>query len=246
MQSTTVGKLAAALCKVQAELPPVKKNSENPFFKSAYADLAGVVRHAAPVLTKYGLAIVQTCQPTEGKVCVETTLLHESGEWISGAMAVTPTKNDPQGYGSAVTYMRRYGYCAIIGLAAEGEDDDGNAATHAEHPGGFDNAKPAPRKPAPAPHVQQHAPPSGHTMEDFLLVDYKEVSSKPGAAKPWTMWFVKFSTDDGQEKEMGTFDRKIADTLDTLKGQVVTVTYQPGRKPGTLEVLSIQPQDVIP
>jgi hypothetical protein len=131
MKSENIDELAKALIKVQAALKPVPRGSENPFFKSRYAELSACIVHAAPLLTKHGLAIVQTGEPNEGKgATLQTLLIHESGQWISGIMTVTPSKDDPQGYGSALTYLRRYGFMAIIGLAQEGDDDDAEEATH--------------------------------------------------------------------------------------------------------------------
>jgi hypothetical protein len=135
MKSEMISELAKALIKVQAELKPVPRGSENPFFKSRYAELSACIKHATPLLAKHGLAVVQIGQDTKteesyGLANLQTLLIHESGQWISGSMTVTPTKADPQGYGSALTYLRRYGFMAIIGLAQEGDDDDAEAASH--------------------------------------------------------------------------------------------------------------------
>lgn len=122
--SEKIDLLAQALVAAQAELKPAPKDSENPFFKSTYADLTTCIATATPVLVKHGLAVSQM---VDGEGGVTTILLHKSGQWISGTGRFAPTKNDPQGYASAVTYGRRYGYSAIIGLTTE--DDDGNAAS---------------------------------------------------------------------------------------------------------------------
>lgn len=130
MQSNEIGKLAEALAKAQAVMEGASKSSANPFFKSKYADLASVWDACRKPLSDNGLSVVQ---PTEflpdqpDMVCVVTTLMHTSGEWISGRLAGRPVKQDPQGVGSLITYFRRYGLQSIVGIAPE--DDDGNAAS---------------------------------------------------------------------------------------------------------------------
>jgi len=153
MTSQTINKLAAALVKVQAELKPVPRNAENPFFKSAYADLAACIRHASPLLTEHGIAIVQTgSESREGEIAIRTTIVHESGEWMDGVMSAHLSKNDPQGAGSAITYLCRYGYKAAIGLAQEGEDDDANAASQpVKHQGAIPSQKPTNASDKPKP-----------------------------------------------------------------------------------------------
>ena len=124
--STGIGNLVAALAKAQGEMKGARRDSENPFFKHKYADLASVCEASFPFLSKNGLAIFQTLSNRNGSVIIHTTLAHSSGEWVRGELAVTPVKNDPQGLGSAITYGRRYSHMAIIGLPAE--DDDGESA----------------------------------------------------------------------------------------------------------------------
>lgn len=126
--SPTLGELFAALAAAQGELEGAKKDSVNPHLKNKYADLASIVEASKRVLPKHGLCIAQTNR-AHGKegVCVVTTLGHRSGEWIRGELFLPATKSDAQGFGSAITYARRYGHAAIIGLAPE--DDDGNAAS---------------------------------------------------------------------------------------------------------------------
>lgn len=128
-RSDSIGALAAALSKAQGAMEGASKANENPFFKSKYADLASVWDACRVPLSTNALAVVQTVDDAEanGRVIVETVLMHASGEWISGRIAMKPTKDDPQGIGSAITYARRYGLQAIVGIAPE--DDDGNAAS---------------------------------------------------------------------------------------------------------------------
>ena len=111
----------------QAEMPAVPKTSANPFFNSKYADLADVVKVSAPVAAKHGLSVTQL--PGHGTLW--TYLLHESGEFIASEMDLKVTKDDSQALGSALTYARRYSYCAALGIVAD-EDDDGNASARPE------------------------------------------------------------------------------------------------------------------
>ena len=119
--------IATALVKAQKAFGPALKTSSNPHFKSRYADLAACVEAVIGSLNDAGIALMQTTHEAEGGVCVETVLLHESGETLSsGKLHVPASKQDAQGYGSALTYARRYSLMAICGIAPE--DDDGNAA----------------------------------------------------------------------------------------------------------------------
>ena len=131
-KSESVAGLAAALAKAQGQMKGAVKDSANPFFKSKYADLASVVEAIRAAFSANGLSYIQTVEPSEkDEVRVETTLLHASGEWIScGVLSLPVSKVDAQGYGSALTYARRYSLSAAVGVAPE--DDDGNAASAAK------------------------------------------------------------------------------------------------------------------
>jgi len=126
----TKQKAYAAFVAAQKEFAPALKTSTNPHFKSRYADLSAVVEAVLDALNNHGLAVMQRPIPNERGVTIETIFLHESGEEINGGQFHAPSsKQDPQGYGSAATYCRRYGLMAACGIAPE--DDDGNAATKA-------------------------------------------------------------------------------------------------------------------
>lgn len=125
--SPTIGKLAGALAKAQGLIRGAVKDSENPYFKSSYADLASVWEACRDALSKNDLAVIQTTEPDDKGIVVVTTLAHSSGEWMRGKLRVIPAKNDAQAIGSVITYMRRYSLAAIVGIAQV--DDDGNAAT---------------------------------------------------------------------------------------------------------------------
>jgi hypothetical protein len=120
--------IAQALVKAQKAFAPALKTSSNPHFKSRYADLAACVEAVIDALNNNGIALIQQTHECTDGVIVETVLLHESGEQMSGGKLHVPAaKQDPQGYGSALTYARRYSLMATCGIAPE--DDDGNAAS---------------------------------------------------------------------------------------------------------------------
>jgi hypothetical protein len=120
--------LFGALAKAQAKIEGATKGNVNPHFRAKYADLASVWDACREALTSNGIAVIQRPIPTAGDVVtLETILAHESGEWISGQITMRPTKADPQGIGSCLTYARRYALAAMVGVAPE--DDDGNAAS---------------------------------------------------------------------------------------------------------------------
>jgi hypothetical protein len=118
---------AKAFITAQRATEAVKKASTNPAFKSRYADLAVVVEAVIPALNESGIAVIQSPSFDGDLVSVTTVLLHESGASVTGTLSMRPTKMDPQGVGSAITYARRYALLAMAGAAPE--DDDGQAAS---------------------------------------------------------------------------------------------------------------------
>lgn len=140
-QSASVSKLFAALVAAQAEMRNPPKDSINPHFKSRFADLATVLDTVKPVLAKHRLGVVQMPCEVEGVgPALATMLIHESGEYVRSTIGLRPVKASPQDTGSAMTYARRYGLQAVLGITAD-DDDDGNHASK------------------PAPPRQQAAPP---------------------------------------------------------------------------------------
>ncbi len=120
--------IAKAFVVAKRAFAPALKASSNPHFKSKYADLAGCLEAVNDALLEAGIAVYQETAECADGVIVETVFLHESGETLRGGKLHVPaSKQDPQGYGSALTYARRYSLMAACGIAAE--DDDGNAAT---------------------------------------------------------------------------------------------------------------------
>ncbi len=137
-KSESIGKLAAALVKAQAAITFASKDAVNGAFRNKYAKIEDVIEAIKKPLNDNGLSYVQLIQP-EG---VETVILHESGEWISGITPIV-AKDSTSAHSvfGGVTYARRYGLLAAFGVPCE--DDDGNAAT------GLTVAKTAPTQ-APA------------------------------------------------------------------------------------------------
>jgi hypothetical protein len=120
--------IAQAFVKAKREFAPALKTSVNPHFRSKYADLAACLEAVNDALLNNGIAVYQETSMCESGVIVETVFLHESGESFKGGMLHVPaSKQDPQGYGSALSYARRYSIMAACGIASE--DDDGNAAS---------------------------------------------------------------------------------------------------------------------
>jgi ERF superfamily len=142
LMTPSIGKLAEALAKAQAEIKTALKDKNNPFFKSSYADLEAVWDACRDPLTKNGLSVTQPLYTdSNGKLFLVSLLLHSSGEWIKSVAPINPVKSDPQSTGSAITYMKRFALSALVGVVPsekpsehdeEGPkdfDDDGNAAS---------------------------------------------------------------------------------------------------------------------
>jgi hypothetical protein len=128
--SQSIANLTASLVKAQARIEGAAKDKTNPHFRSKYADLSSVVEAIKGPITDQGLAYTQVLHDADASAKVETIILHSSGEWLScGVISVPVSKHDAQGYGSALTYARRYSLSAAFGVAPE--DDDGNAAAAA-------------------------------------------------------------------------------------------------------------------
>lgn len=145
-KSESIAALAAALAKAQGEMENASKNSQNPHFRSKYADLAEIINTVRPVLAKHGLSVTQFPSFDGTLAHVETIIAHQSGEWMSGTTSSPVQKADPQGIGSATTYLRRYSLAAVCNLAQE--DDDANASSKANAKK-QDTVSHAPRKEEP-------------------------------------------------------------------------------------------------
>lgn len=124
-KSESIATIAKALVKSQLEMVSAVKDSKNPFFKSNYADINALREVSLPVLNVNGVSVLQPTTLIDGIDYVETTLLHESGEFMTSLTRIIFNKvNDAQNYGAGVTYARRFGLQAFLCIGAE--DDDGN------------------------------------------------------------------------------------------------------------------------
>ena len=136
----------AAMVKAQKDYGAVLKTKVNPGFKgSKYADLAATIEAVSDSLNANGIAVAQVCHESSDGVVVETKFLHDSGEeWSGGKLFIPSSAKTAQGFGSALTYARRYSLLAACGIAPE--DDDGNAASELPPPPRQQSPQP---KPAP-------------------------------------------------------------------------------------------------
>lgn len=138
--SEQINELASALAKAQMELGNAKKSSDNPYFKSRYADLAEVLDTCREVLGKNGLSVIQPVGVVNEKTIeVTTMLIHSSGQWVKSTTNMPMVKLDPQAAGSAITYARRYSLAAMVGISQA--DDDGEGALGRGKPANLQKAE---------------------------------------------------------------------------------------------------------
>jgi hypothetical protein len=204
-QSEKIDQLAAALVKAQKDLKPAVKDSANPFFKSKYADLSSVWEACHLALENNGLAIIQLAVPAApGNVGLETVILHSSGEWMSGHAEAPLVKNDPQSYGSATTYLRRYGLSAALGIMAE--DDDAEGAMNRNRPTG--QTVPIPKYVAPRQDV----------LTILTGIDKVTVATKLDKSKDYTIHA-------GEKYHTGNGDFAIKAKEISASGLIAKITY---------------------
>lgn len=149
-QSSEVKDLFAALSKAQAKLKGAKKDSTNPFFQSAYADLESVWEAVRAPLADNGLCVIQTTAIISEELYLVTTLGHLSGQWIRSLTPILMIKKDAQSMGSAISYARRYALAALVGVYQT--DDDGEGAMSRQP------QAPSASRPAVKPPVTRTAP----------------------------------------------------------------------------------------
>jgi len=124
-KSESIKNISTALAVFHIKMDVIKKDAKNPFFKSSYASLSNILDAIKIPLAESDLSFSQHPMGENG---MSTILMHKSGEWLGSHFTMKPVKNDPQGIGSCITYMRRYAIAAILGLNID-EDDDGNQAS---------------------------------------------------------------------------------------------------------------------
>lgn len=120
--------ISSALVLAQSKFRPVNKDSENPFFKSSYADLSSILNMVVPILSSEGIAVSQPMRVEGEKTILCTNLIHTSGELMVSEM-ILPNIADPQKYGSLITYYKRYQLQAMLGISTTDDDDDANNAS---------------------------------------------------------------------------------------------------------------------
>lgn len=156
-KSESISCLVKALVAARKSIGSATKDSLNPHFKNRYTSLSGCIEPTKDALSENGLALLQLTTVADGKMVLKTILSHVSGEWISGEYELSPSKNDPQGMGGAVTYARRYARLAILDMASE--DDDGETASgRRPEPVKASDVAPPPPAPKPANNNQKPLP----------------------------------------------------------------------------------------
>lgn len=175
--SAEINELAGALAKAQGAMENAKKDSDNPFFNSSYADLAAVVTAIKKPFSENGICYIQTADTDEeGGVIITTRLVHTSGQWVQSVVRMVPAAKTPQGIGSTITYARRYALQSICGVPAE--DDDGNAGTGRTENGG-DRGAQEQRKPSGKPAAAQKPTPGENPLRKAWL-DFDAMVRKNG------------------------------------------------------------------
>lgn len=198
--SVTIGELAKALAAAQGEMTDAKKDAINPHFKQPYATLASVRAAVTPALAKNQIACVQLFR-LHGPDGVEvvTMLVHASGEWIRSSLYMPATKKDAQGFGSVISYARRYSLSAITGIASE-VDDDAEASV--------------PKGPLPqaATNTNGNKPGLKATTPsvDMLLSSLKEAATAEALAKvSAAIGRIKGLDDDALERLRAEYDARL-------------------------------------
>jgi hypothetical protein len=173
-RSEQINELAEALAKAQGAVDNAAKASNNPHFKTKYADLASVREAIREPFSANGLSYVQFLRWSPNVVEIETMLMHKSGQFLSDTLPMPIGKNDAQAVGSAATYGRRYSLMAIAGIAPD-EDDDGNAAVASSPRPSNVNGNYAPARPS-APEPRRQITPAPVQVDDTPFDD--ELSSE--------------------------------------------------------------------
>ena len=234
-RSSSIAKLTQALVKAQVAMRPAKKSSENPYFKSNYADLAAVWEVAQQPIADNGLAVLQPISSTpDGRIIHVTTILsHVSGEWISSVFSLTPKAENqsvsPQAAGSAITYGRRYALQSMLGIVSE--DDDGEGAEGRGKQTATHHAKPAPTYQRPpmqqvAPEPADPAPewtPEQHRARQKQLTEQQQQPAETPRANPAN---AEKPISDAQAKRLFVIAKQHGWENDELREFVATCGYE--------------------
>lgn len=163
--SETTAKLDNALAKAQGEFSAAIKDSNNPAFKSKYADLSSVMEAIRPALAKHGISLTQwPVHSTDNRVHMVTRIAHD-GEWMRGTFSIPCDKQNAHGYGSIITYLRRYCASTCLGVITD-LDDDGNAASGRDY---------APKAEPPARQTEPAQP--AETLADTIIRKFNEAEN---------------------------------------------------------------------
>jgi hypothetical protein len=173
-----INELAAALAKAQGVMRAAELDRVNPFFKSRYATLASIWTSIREPLTANGLSITQLIEEYDGRLVLQTLLLHASGQSLQSTYPIRPVKDDPQGIGSAISYARRYSIAAMGGAVSD-EDDDGAEASKPAKP----QVQQATPKPAQAPVLEAKAPIANPHDAAFEQMPASPASAEAQASK---------------------------------------------------------------
>ena len=128
-KSPSIENIAKALSAALGEMPVVRMDGVNPFFKNKYATLGAVIETSRPILSKHGLAVIQSPVSVEDKIGITTLLTHSSGEWLEDTITITASDgkglSNAQNAGVVISYLRRYSLQAFLNMYAD-EDTDGH------------------------------------------------------------------------------------------------------------------------
>jgi hypothetical protein len=174
--SESIKEIASALAKAQGQMELAKKSEANPYFKSKYADLAEIWDVIRKPLSDNGLSVAQGASSEGSKVKCSTLLMHTSGEWLEDVLEMTAKDASPQAIGSGITYARRYGIQAMVGVAAE-KDDDGNMAQPPE-------PKPEPKLDANGKPIREYKYPNAKQITPDSVKKYSDATNSAIAKTP--------------------------------------------------------------
>lgn len=208
--SEAINEISTALAKAQGEIANPAKESQNPHFKSHYADLSSGINAIRTALSANGIAFTQLTRLSGDVLMVDTRLSHSSGQWIESEFPACRFPAKPQEVGSALTYARRYALFAIIGIA--GEDDDGEAANKSETPAPARRAPPPPPRPVVDTSLE-----ASQAARDAMLEDLSAITTDVELSD----WFAKAkpAIDKLHEADKQAVRDAYADTKQALKGK---------------------------
>lgn len=211
-KSESLNELALALAKAQGAMKPALKDADNPFFKSKYADIASVWEACREPLADNNLSIVQLPEPADNAILLTTILLHSSGQYLSSQLRFPITKSDPQSYGSALTYARRYALAAAVGVYQD--DDDANSASDKEVK--QNNNRAANKQNAPT------LPNSPNTQRNNATNTNTPTQQQNAPTSQNEQPSIKWDTFYGNVKNLGLDEQKVKEIASQHYGKAVT------------------------